>query len=95
MRDTKYIKGSIVAKSMNNAYVNITMNGLTARLPIKYQNSGNIIKLKAKMDLNTWKAEAAIKALNLVCNEKHTGTDGIVKTWDEVAIEVVGRISIK
>jgi len=95
MRDTEYIKGSVVAKSMKNAYVNITMNGLTAKLPITYQNSGNIIKLKANMDLNTWRADAAIKALNLVCKNLHTGKDGISKTWDDVAIEVVGKLSIK
>lgn len=95
MRNTENINGLIVAKDMKSAYVSLTMNGLTAKLPIKFSNTGTKMKLTATMDLNTWKAQAAIKALNVVCGDLHKGADGVSKTWDEVQIDVSGLILIK
>ena len=64
------------------------MNGLTKELPFTYEVKGEIIEMKASMDLDTWQAQAAIAALNEVCNEKHKAADGISKTWNEVALQI-------
>ena len=41
-----------------------------------------------EMDLENWKAQAALDALNVVCFDLHKGVDGISKTWSEVKIEI-------
>lgn len=95
MTDTVEIKGNLVTKTGKEAFVNLTMNGITTKLPVTLKVDGEAVALTAKLDLNTWKSEAAITALNVVCGDLHKGKDGVSKTWDEVLIEVKGKLAIK
>ena len=67
----------------------ISMNGISYTFPMNYAFNGNKVMIDAEINLDNWKAQAAIEALNLVCKELHTGPDGISKTWNDVLIQIV------
>jgi hypothetical protein len=95
MENTTNILGEIHMQNENSGSVDITMNGITQTLPITYVVDGQMVTIEAVMDLDNWKAQAAITALNTVCAELHTGEDGISKTWSEVKIEVATYLKEK
>ena len=88
MLNTENITGTIHINNETSGTVDIAMNGITQALPITFVTSDQMVTIEAVMDLDNWKAQAAIEALNTVCKELHTGADGISKTWSEVKIEV-------
>ena len=44
--------------------------------------------MNSTMDLDKWNASNAVKSLNLECKDLHKGTDGVSKTWNEVALNI-------
>ena len=88
LENTTNILGEIHIENETSGMVDITMNGITQSLPITFFADGQMVTIEAVMDLDNWKAQTAISALNTVCAELHTGEDGISKTWSEVKIEV-------
>jgi len=86
MKNTLNLKGTINAGTDGKGIINITMNG--ENMPFTYEIQGQNIDIKAVMNLDNWKAQAAIEALNSVCNEKHKAADGISKTWSDVALDI-------
>jgi PBP1b-binding outer membrane lipoprotein LpoB len=95
MENTSNILGEIHMLNETSGNVDITMNGITQSLPITYVIDGQMATIEAVMDLDNWKAQAAITALNTVCAELHAGEDGISKTWSEVKIEVATYLNYK
>ncbi len=87
MKDTEYIQGKVLLKENNEGSLDITMNGITASLPIKYNVVEQLITIKGVLNLDTWKGAIAINALNEACKDLHKGADGVSKTWNEVAVE--------
>ena len=92
MENTVHITGTLHMTNDTSGKAEITMNGISHSLPIKYVISDQMVKIEAVMNLDNWKAQAAIKALNIVCNDLHKGADGISKTWSEVKIEIVTNL---
>lgn len=88
MDNTLNLSGKINVQENGKGNISLTMNGLTKELPFTYEIKGEIIEMNASMDLDNWQAQAAIAALNEVCNEKHKAVDGISKTWNEVALQI-------
>ncbi|HKJ06071.1 MAG TPA: YceI family protein [Flavobacteriaceae bacterium] len=88
MQETEFIKGELKMVYENAGSVDITMNGITQTIPITYIISDQMATIEAVLDLDNWKAEAAIEALNVACKQLHSGADGIPKTWTDVKIEV-------
>lgn len=88
MENTATINGELHMLNETSGTADITMNGITQSMPITYVISDQMVTIEAIMDLDNWKAQAAITALNTVCAELHMGEDGISKTWSEVKIEV-------
>tara|TARA_R110002111_G_scaffold99207_5_gene153355 strand:- start:2410 stop:3042 length:633 start_codon:yes stop_codon:yes gene_type:complete len=88
MLDTEILKGTI--KYIDNAYLaSITMNGVTADLPLEVSiTDERRVNMKGTMQLKDWDALGALESLNKVCFDLHKGADGISKTWEDVAIEV-------
>ncbi len=88
MLDTALLKGTI--KVSNNEYLaSITMNGVTHDLPLNVTiTEERRVSMKGTMDLKDWNALNALASLNKVCFDLHKGTDGVSKTWEDVAIEV-------
>jgi len=86
MKNTLKLKGTFSVDEDGKGKISLTMNGLTKDLPFDYSIMGDSIDISATMNLDTWEAQAAIATLNEACNALHTGTDGVSKTWNEVAI---------
>ncbi|RXP46593.1 hypothetical protein EC396_13810 [Lutibacter sp. HS1-25] len=89
MENTAQITGTLHMENETAGSAEITMNGVSQQLPITYVISDQMVSIEAVMDLDNWKTQTAIEALNLVCKDLHKGEDGISKTWSEVKIEVV------
>ncbi|CAM1364296.1 conserved exported hypothetical protein [Tenacibaculum litopenaei] len=88
MDNTNLLSGKLVIETDSTGYSDITMNGVTKKLPFTYTLNDKNFQLKGTMKLAAWKAESALDSLNKVCHDLHKGADGVSKTWDEVAIEI-------
>ena len=95
MKNTLILKGKFNTGENGKGIIDMTMNGLSKDLPFTFIVNGNEITLNATMDLDTWQAQTAIASLNVVCNDKHKGDDGISKTWNEVAINAQIKVVSK
>lgn len=88
MENTSKITGKLHINDDYSGNAEISMNGISQKLPFTYTVKDQMATIEAVMDLNNWQAQAAIEALNVVCKELHTGEDGVSKTWNDVKIEV-------
>ncbi len=88
MKNTLEITGVITANTKNSGTVSLTMNEITQVLPITYTVNDQMVTIEAVMNLDNWKAQLALKALNAACKDLHSGDDGVSMTWSEVKIEV-------
>ncbi|MCF6297657.1 MAG: YceI family protein [Flavobacteriaceae bacterium] len=86
MKNTLKLKGTFHTEENGKGKISLTMNGLTKDLPFTYEVYAKNIDINATMNLDNWQTQAAIEALNVVCNDLHKGADGISKTWSDVAI---------
>ncbi len=94
MKDTKNLKGIIHLGEKGKGTIDLTMNGITAKLPMTYIISGQLAEINATLNLDNWKAKLAIDALNIACKDLHKGEDGVSKTWNEVAIHIVSYLKV-
>jgi len=62
--------------------VNITMNGQTVTIPMRYNYKNENFKAKGTIDLFDFSANEALKSINKSCFDLHKG-----KTWNDVSIE--------
>lgn len=92
MENTAHITGTLHMINDASGKAEITMNGVSHSLPITYVISDQMVKIEAVMNLDNWKAQAAISAINLACLDLHKGADGVSKTWSEVKIEIVTNL---
>lgn len=88
MEATELLSGKLVIENDSIGYANITMNGITEKLPFKYTIKGKEFAMSATMDVLNWNAETSVNSLNKECKELHKGLDGVSKTWSEVAINI-------
>lgn len=89
MVNTSILSGTISLTDSSNGTVALNMNGMTADLPITIAINENTATINGVIDLKNWNALQALTALNEVCFDLHKGPDGVSKTWEDVAIEVV------
>ena len=66
----------------------ITLNNIEKEVIFNYKLTDATIKLTGEINLLDFSGEDAIESLNKVCLEKHTGEDGVSKTWPNVEIEI-------
>ena len=88
MENTKLLSGKLVIENDSLGYADITMNGITEKLPFSYLIKDKKFSMTTKMDVLNWNAKSSLDSLNLICKELHKGLDGISKTWSEVAINI-------
>ena len=88
MKNTKLLSGKLVIENDSLGYADITMNGITEKLPFSYLINDKKFSMATKMDVLNWNAKSSLDSLNLICKELHKGLDGISKTWSEVAINI-------
>ena len=61
--------------------VNITMNGQTIQVPMRYNYKKEIFRAEGTIDLFDFSANDALKSINKSCFDLHKG-----KTWNDVSI---------
>lgn len=88
MDNTSLLSGKLSLEDNTNGIAEITMNGVTEKLPFKYTIEENKFSLSAIMNIEKWNTNKALTSLNQACKELHSGADGISKTWTEVAINI-------
>ena len=66
----------------------LTLNNIEKEVSLNYTLEDNIIKLTGEIDINNWDGQAALTALNEVCNDLHKGSDGESITWPNVELEI-------
>ena len=88
MDSTELLSGKLVLENDSIGYTDLTMNGVTKKLPFNYSLDGKTFTMNASMKISDWQAEKALDSLNLACKDLHKGADGISKTWDDVAIQI-------
>ena len=88
MTATQNLIGTLKMTSETAGMVSFRMNAITFDFPVTINSDENAATISGVMNLDNWKAQAAITALNIVCKDKHKGADGISKTWSDVAISV-------
>ncbi len=86
MENSMTLKGKFNVETANSGKLEISMNGLSKSLPFNYEVEQDTIHVSATMDLNEWGAQAALESLNEACKVLHTGSDGVSKTWNDVAL---------
>lgn len=88
MLDTDLITGKI--KYFNNkCSAELTMNGVTTDLPLDVTiTDERRVKMTGVINLKDWNALDALASLNKVCFDLHKGSDGVSKTWEDVAVEI-------
>jgi hypothetical protein len=88
MADTELLSGKLMITDDVNGIAEIKMNGVTQNVPFTYTIVEKTFNMKATMDVNNWNASAALESLNKVCFDLHKGTDGVSKTWSDVALNI-------
>ncbi|MEN8138462.1 MAG: hypothetical protein ABFR62_08510 [Bacteroidota bacterium] len=89
MMNTDTIYGSFINVKDGKGKVLIKMNEVEAKSDIKYEFVNDSLKVSTILLLETWKGSDALKSLNKVCYDKHTGSDGVSKTWSDVEIDII------
>ncbi|MGB0879366.1 MAG: YceI family protein [Polaribacter sp.] len=89
MDQTNLLSGKLVVENDSVGYTTIKMNGVTNKVPFNYTIVENKFSMNATIDIQKWNASAALKSLNEACKDLHKGTDGISKTWNDVALHIV------
>lgn len=85
---TENISGSLISIDAQSAQVSITMNGISKEYTGVVTVEGEKITMTTTIDILDFNGQIAIDSLGVVCEEKHTGPDGINKLWSTVDIAV-------
>jgi hypothetical protein len=91
MSNTKLLSGELMIENDSIGSATIKMNGISENVPFKYTIVNNTFAMNATMDISNWKALDALASLHKVCEALHTGTDGISKTWSDVALNITSK----
>ncbi|WP_258097325.1 YceI family protein [Marinoscillum pacificum] len=95
MTDTENITGTFKLGENDSSSIEVKLNGVTASIPLTYEVSGDEYTFKGVMELENWSALDAVASINKACEALHTGSDGVSKTWSEVAVEAIVTVSKK
>jgi len=95
MDQTTFLSGTLKIVSDSVVNVNLKMNGVSKEFPLSYFISGQMLSMEGSINVEDWNAQVAIASLHSVCEDKHTGNDGVSKTWSEVAINVESYLKVE
>ena len=87
--NTETIDGAIKSLGEDGkAIIEITMNGLAVEIEGNYELNVGIFTFESMIDLTLWNAISGVDALNSICEDLHTGEDGVSKLWSEVQLSL-------
>jgi hypothetical protein len=88
MTETESINGKITSLNSTGGSVEITMNGISKAYDGDVTVDGEEITFITTIDILDFDGQVAVDSLGVVCEEKHTGEDGVNKLWTDVDIAV-------
>ena len=87
-----YIEGRVAEAGAGKIRVVLRFNGLEKPLDFLYSVNDTLLHAVAYFDLiKDFQAGEALYFLHTACKDKHTGPDGISKTWPDVKVEAFIR----
>ncbi len=91
---TDTIRGKVTSLNAKDgsAVIDIQMNGMTKAVKGAFTLKDGAFAFNASIDVLDWKGGSAIEALNTVCKELHTGSDGISKLWSTVDLSFTTQL---
>jgi polyisoprenoid-binding protein YceI len=85
--NTAEITGNVVAINEDGkCIIKVTMNDISVDVEGDYTFENNTFTFDSMVDVAAWNGIAGITALNTVCEDLHTGEDGVSKLWSEVQL---------
>ncbi len=95
MAKTMDLSGTIHLDDENKkaGHVSLTMNSETHDFPVTFTVSGDTVSMNGTLNMEQWNIVEAMNSLNEHCKLKHTGEDGVSKTWSVVDINAVTVVS--
>jgi len=88
MEETELLTGSFVTKG-ENLFLNLKMNGVTKEIAVSHKIADRHVRIEGKLSILDFGADAALNSIHKACEVLHTGTDGVSKTSEEVALEAI------
>ncbi len=88
MDQTEFLTGTFTTKG-ENLFLNLKMNGKLKEIPLTHNISDRHVRVQGTLNILDFGAEAAFNSIHKACELLHTGTDGVSKTWEDVAIEAI------
>ncbi len=88
MDNTEFLTGTFATKG-SEIVLNLKMNGETKEIPLKHTIQDRHVKLEGSLNMLEFGAVKAYNSIHKACEVLHTGTDGVSKTWEDVAIEAL------
>jgi polyisoprenoid-binding protein YceI len=91
---TDTIRGKVTSLNAKDgsAIIEIQMNGMTKAVKGTFTLKNADFAFSASIDILEWKGGPAIDALNRVCKELHTGSDGKSKLWSTVDLSFTTQL---
>lgn len=68
--------------------INISMNGNAKDVPFTYSVTDGVLEAKASIDMMDFALQAPFDSIHKACEDKHTGKDGVSKTWTQVDLRL-------
>lgn len=92
MTETESITGEFISINETSAKVSISMNGVTVEYDGEVIVDGETITMKTTIDILDFAAQPSLDEIAIVCEEKHTGEDGVNKFWTDVSVAVQTKL---
>lgn len=96
LENTELISGVFKVDANQQCSIDVTLNGQTETIPLEYSVVDDTkFVFDGVMELGNWDALDAVASINKACEALHTGSDGVSKTWSEVAVKAVVLLAKK
>ena len=73
--------------------INISMNGNSKDVPFTYAVTEGVLEAKASIDMMDFALQGPFDSIHKACEDKHTGKDGVSKTWTQVDLRLTAKLS--
>jgi polyisoprenoid-binding protein YceI len=91
--NTSEITGNVTSiNDDGECRISVKMNGVSIDIVGDYTFENNIFMFNSEIDVSSWNALPGITALNNVCEDVHTGEDGISKLWPKVELSFITKL---
>lgn len=93
MANSGAISGKVKSTTETMGIMTMKMNNVEQDVDFEYViDDDNAIELKATIDVLNFQGDTALASIGKVCEAKHTGGDGKIKLWSEVAIYITTKL---